>query len=50
MNSTRSSSDSGFSASPSDFTKLFKRTYGMTPSQLQASLRPGRASPTVHDG
>jgi AraC-like DNA-binding protein len=32
--------DSGFSASPSDFTKLFKRTYGVTPSQLQAQLRP----------
>jgi AraC-like DNA-binding protein len=31
--------ESGFAASPSDFTKLFKRTYGMTPSQLQTDLR-----------
>jgi AraC-like DNA-binding protein len=34
--------DCGFATDPSDFTKLFKRTYGMTPSQLQISLRPGR--------
>ncbi|MET0275011.1 MAG: helix-turn-helix transcriptional regulator [Phenylobacterium sp.] len=42
--------ESGFATHPSDFTKLFKRTYGMTPSQLQTSLHPGRSSPAPHDG
>lgn len=30
--------ESGFANSPSDFTKLFKRTYGLPPSQAQAAI------------
>jgi AraC-like DNA-binding protein len=42
--------DCGFANSPSDFSKLFKRTYSMAPSQLQAGLRPARSSSNAHDG
>lgn len=32
--------DCGFAASPTDFTKLFKRAYGLTPREARARLKP----------
>lgn len=34
----------GFSADPSDFTKVFRRAYGMMPSAMRASILTGRSA------